>query len=68
MPDAASEALLELATLLKPYDIGHTVLTAVLCLAHDNDVEENRVTAAQLLGSLAAVVGRELCCQAPARK
>ena len=63
MPDAASEALLELTGLLKPDDRGQTVLTAVLCLAHDNDTEENRVTATQLLGSLAAVVGRDLCCQ-----
>ena len=39
------------------------VLTAVLCLAHDNEVEENRVVATQLLGALAATVGRDLCCQ-----
>ena len=31
--------------------VGQTVLTAVLCLAHDNEVEENRVVATQLLGA-----------------
>jgi len=61
--ESAAEVLIELSALLKPHDVGHTVLTAVLCLAHDNELEENRVTATQLLGSLASVVGRELCCQ-----
>ena len=61
--EAASEALVELAAELRADDIGPTVLTAVLCLAHDNDVEENRVVATQLLGNLAPTIGRELCCQ-----
>ena len=61
--DAAAEALVELAGLLKPHDVGHTVLTTVLCLAHDNEAEENRVVATQLLGALASTVGTELCCQ-----
>ena len=61
--DAAAEALVELAGLLEPHDVGHTVLTEVLCLAHDNEVEENRVVATQLLGALASTVGKELCCQ-----
>ena len=60
--DAAAEALVELAGLLKPHDVGHTVLTTVLCLAHDNEAE-SRVVATQLLGALASTVGAELCCQ-----
>ena len=45
LSEAASEALLEVAALVKPHDIGDTVLRAVLCLAHDNDLEESRVVA-----------------------
>ena len=63
LTEAASDALVELAALLRADDVGKTVLHAVLCLAHDNEVEENRVVATQLLGSLAPVMGRELCCQ-----
>lgn len=63
LAEAASEALLGVAALVKPSDIGETVLRAVLCLAHDNEIEENRVIATQLLGSLAPVLGPELCRQ-----
>ena len=63
MAEAASEALLELAKLIDASDVGDTVLRAVLCLAHDNEVEENRVVATQLLGSLAPILGFDLCCQ-----
>ena len=63
LSEAASEALLGLAALIQPSDLGDTVLRAVLCLAHDNEIEENRVVATQLLGSLAPVLGAELCQQ-----
>ena len=63
LSEAASDALLGLAGLIKPADVGETVLRAVLCLAHDNEIEENRVVATQLLGSLAPVLGPELCRQ-----
>lgn len=63
LAEAASEALLGLAALIQPADVGETVLRAVLCLAHDNEIEENRVVATQLLGSLAPVLGPELCRQ-----
>ena len=63
LSDAASEALLELARGIKPEDLGATVLRAVLCLAHDNEIEENRVVATGLLGSLASILGPELCQQ-----
>ena len=63
LSEAASDALLELAALINPADLGTTILRAVLCLAHDNEVEENRVVATQLLGALAPVLGAELCQQ-----
>jgi serine/threonine-protein phosphatase 4 regulatory subunit 1 len=61
--DSAAEALFALAGLLRPDDVGPTILTPVLCLAHDDEAEVNRVVATQLLGSLAPVVPSELCCQ-----
>ena len=63
LAETASEALLELAQLIEPADVGDTVLRAVLCLAHDNELEENRAVATQLLGALAPVLGAELCMQ-----
>ena len=63
LAEAASEALLAVAALVKQEDVGESVLRAVLCLAHDNELEENRVVATQLLGSLAPVLGDELCRQ-----
>ena len=63
LSEAAAEALLELAALIDAGDVGDTVLREVLCLAHDNEVEEHRVVATQLLGSLAPVLGYDLCCQ-----
>lgn len=61
--DAAAEAFIALAGLLRPDDVGPAILTPVLCLAHDDEAEVNRVVATQLLGSLAPVVSSELCCQ-----
>lgn len=63
LTDAASEALVEMAGLLKSEDIGKTILTSVLRLAHHNDAEESRVIATQLIGSLAPVVTHDLCCE-----
>lgn len=63
LAEAATDALLQVASLIKPHDVGDTVLRAVLCLAHDNEIEENRVVATQLLGSLAPALGAELCKQ-----
>ena len=63
LTESASEALIELAALIDTADLGDAVLRGVLCLAHDNEVEENRIVATQLLGSLAPVLGFELCCQ-----
>ncbi len=63
LAEAASEALLELAAIIDAGDVGDTVLREVLCLAHDNEAEEHRVVATQLLGSLAPVLGYDLCCQ-----
>jgi len=57
LSEAASEALLEVAALIQPQHVGETVLREVLCLAHDNEVEENRVVATLVLGSLAPVLG-----------
>ena len=63
LSEAASEALLAVAALIHPEHVGDTVLRAVLCLAHDNEIEESRVVATQVLGSLAPVLGAELCQQ-----
>lgn len=63
LAEAASDAMLELAALIDAANVGDTILRSVLCLAHDNDIEENRVVATQLLGSLAPVLGYDLCCQ-----
>ena len=58
--EAASAALIEVAGLLPADDVGPSVLAAVLCLAHDNESEENRVVATHLLGSLAPGIASEL--------
>lgn len=60
---AASVTLVDIAGLLKPEDIGKHILTIVLRLAHDDDSEETRMTAAELLNMLAECMGRDLCQQ-----
>ncbi|CAM9695084.1 unnamed protein product, partial [Chrysoparadoxa australica] len=59
----AGEALVCVAQHLKPSDLGQYVLTIVLQLAHDDDHEELRMTAAQLLNELAECLGEDLCKQ-----
>ena len=44
-------------------DLGQHVLTIILQLAHDDDKEELRMTAAQLLNMLAECLGQDLCKQ-----
>ena len=60
---AASLTLVDIAGLLKPEDIGKHILTIVLQLAHDDDSEEIRMTAAELLNMLAECMGQDLCKQ-----
>eukprot|EP00903_Cladosiphon_okamuranus_P014228 g13217.t1 len=60
---AAGESLVGVANLMKPIDLGHHVLTIVLQLAHDDEQEELRMTAAALLNDLAEALGYDLCKQ-----
>jgi serine/threonine-protein phosphatase 4 regulatory subunit 1 len=60
---AAANTLVEIANLLKPQDLGQHVLTIVLQLAHEDDSEETRMTAAELLNMLAECLGQDLCQQ-----
>ncbi|CAM9430042.1 unnamed protein product [Scytosiphon promiscuus] len=60
---AAGESLVGVANLMKPIDLGHHVLTIVLQLAHDDEQEELRMTAAALLNDLAEALGLDLCKQ-----
>ncbi|CAM9673604.1 unnamed protein product [Ectocarpus sp. 12 AP-2014] len=60
---AAGESLVGVANLMKPIDLGHHVLTIVLQLAHDDEQEELRMTAAALLNDLADALGYDLCKQ-----
>lgn len=60
---AAGTALIAVARLVKTQDLGHCVLTILLQLAHDDEVEEQRMTAAELLDAIAPIMGRDLCKQ-----
>ncbi|CAM9156070.1 unnamed protein product [Phaeothamnion confervicola] len=58
----AGEALVGVAALMRPGDLGTRVLTFVLQnLAHDDEKEELRMTAAGLLNDLAECLGPDLC-------
>eukprot|EP00613_Pedinella_sp_CCMP2098_P025578 CAMPEP_0171716238 /NCGR_PEP_ID=MMETSP0991-20121206/19343_1 /TAXON_ID=483369 /ORGANISM="non described non described, Strain CCMP2098" /LENGTH=633 /DNA_ID=CAMNT_0012307275 /DNA_START=189 /DNA_END=2090 /DNA_ORIENTATION=+ len=57
---AASEALVEAAQLVRPADIGRHVLALVLRLAHDDENDSLRMTAAWLLNELSPRLGPEL--------
>jgi len=57
---AASETLAQCASWIKPPDVGRHLLTVVLRLAHDDDDDGRRVTAAWLLSELSAVLGSDL--------
>ena len=58
---AASEALVQSAHLVRADDLAAHILTVVLELAHDDDNEDMRLTAALLLNDLAPCFGSELC-------
>jgi serine/threonine-protein phosphatase 4 regulatory subunit 1 len=60
---SAGEALVAIAGLVKREDLGPRILTLVLALAHDDDAEELRMSAAVLLNELAETLGPELCSQ-----
>ncbi|TMW64279.1 hypothetical protein Poli38472_012901 [Pythium oligandrum] len=60
---AANDSLVELAALVKPEDQGAHILTIVLPLAHDDDNEQFRISAATLYHGLAEHLGPELCQQ-----
>lgn len=58
-----ADALTILASHLRPGERGDQVLMAVISLSHNNDDEDARSTAVQLLNSLAETLGRDLCQQ-----
>eukprot|EP00744_Colponema_vietnamica_P002243 GILI01003566.1.p1 GENE.GILI01003566.1~~GILI01003566.1.p1 ORF type:complete len:751 (-),score=141.61 GILI01003566.1:76-2328(-) len=59
----AGESLVHISSLLRSEDRGTHVLTMVLRLAHDDEHEEFRVKAIELLSELADQLGRDLCQQ-----
>jgi len=63
---AASEALVDVASFVRPPDVGRHVLTVVLRLAHDDENEALRLTAACLLSALSPCLGFDLSHQASA--
>lgn len=60
---AAGEALVSAAARVRPADLGPRLLTLVLELAHREDAEDLRMTAAVLLNELAPALGPELAGQ-----
>jgi len=60
---AASVALVAVAQIVKPSDLGQHVLTIILQLAHEDENEEMRMTASELLNLLAEHLGLDLCKQ-----
>ncbi|KAA0160995.1 hypothetical protein FNF31_04069 [Cafeteria roenbergensis] len=58
---AAGESLVTVAAMLKPADLGARLLTIVVHLAHNDEAEDMRMTAAVLLNELAVSLGPELC-------
>ena len=58
---AAGESLVAIAPSIRNEDLGHSVLTIVIQLAHDDEKEDLRMTAAVLLNELAPTLGPELC-------
>lgn len=63
MRQSASLTLVEVAQLISIDDIGQHVLTIILRLAHEDDKEDMRMTASQLLNLLADSLGHDLCKQ-----
>lgn len=60
---AAGESLVSMATHVKQEDLGPRVLTIMLHLAHHDEQEDLRMTAAVLLNELAEKLGQELVVQ-----
>lgn len=60
---AASTALVSISNMMKPNDLGQYVLTIILQLAHEDENEEMRMTASELLNLLAELLGFDLCKQ-----
>lgn len=60
---AASIALVSVAQIIQPPDLGQHVLTIILQLAHEDENEEMRMTASELLNLLAEHLGLDLCKQ-----
>ena len=50
-----------LALKLDDKDRGDYVLKHVIEMAHDDDIEENRIVAVQLFSSMSECFGRNLC-------
>lgn len=46
---AAGNAVVGVSKLVKTQDLGHAVLTILLQLAHDDEVEEQRMTAVRFM-------------------
>lgn len=59
----AADALVTLASHLRPGERGDQVLMTVISLSHSNDDEDARSTAVQLLNGLAETLGKDLCQQ-----
>lgn len=60
---AAANALITVSSFISEEDIGTSVLTIVLHLAHEDEKEELRMLASELFNSLAENFGSELCKQ-----
>eukprot|EP01116_Phalansterium_solitarium_P018008 TRINITY_DN4602_c0_g1_i2.p1 TRINITY_DN4602_c0_g1~~TRINITY_DN4602_c0_g1_i2.p1 ORF type:complete len:832 (-),score=188.10 TRINITY_DN4602_c0_g1_i2:411-2906(-) len=58
---AASEALLQVAGVLRPVDLSAHLLPILKSLANDATEEDHRVEAALLLGSIATIMGPDQC-------
>jgi len=58
---SAEATLLKISENLSQEHLGSHVLAFVLLLAHDEEKEQNRAIATQLLGTLAPALGSELC-------
>ena len=61
MRKAASEAFAQVSLILTVEDRGSHVLTFLLGLAHEDEDEDLKIVAIDLLDSLAKNFGRELC-------
>lgn len=63
MGQAATEALIKMADLIKKEHIEPQLLSVIVNLAHDERVEEYRIAAARLFNELACVFGEKICKQ-----